>query len=278
MRTLLVLLTTLLITQTQATNITFSPNRNIVICGATTVYFVYNKEIIPDLIYWDFGDGSKSTLINPEHQYSKPGVYDVKLVVIKNNVRDSLVKKGMITIKSTPEVGFTQKMITETHTELGIDFRFINTSNHFADKFSVVKWTIAKDTLSGDTVIYTFKKDGEYRVTLMVENNVGCSAEETAQISINNAGGEFPTGIHNELTNSFVIYPNPATRQCNIEFNGSNNKVSVLNGLGILQSVPIEMVSKDRWLLDVSTLVDGVYIIQCVSDDKITNKALVVSH
>jgi PKD repeat protein len=51
-----------------------------------TVTFT-NESIVPDRAgevsyYWNFGDGSSSTEINPVHLYDTPGAYDVTLVVV----------------------------------------------------------------------------------------------------------------------------------------------------------------------------------------------------
>lgn len=278
MRTLIILFFWALCSiQLQATNISFSPNRNIVICGATTVYFVYNKEIIPDLIYWDFGDGGVSTLVNPEHFYSKPGTYDVKLVIVKNNVRDSLVKKGMITIKPNPTADFAKKITTE-NPKHSIEFQFTSLSAHCAQRFAKVQWLIANDTLLGDTVNYTFKRDGEYTISLTVENNEGCRAEKVSQISVNNSSSDFPTGISEATLNHVELYPNPANEACYLKLPSTNYQVSVFNILGETQQVRMNNIGGNMLILDVSSLSSGMYFIQVANGNQTTTKSLVVKH
>jgi PKD repeat protein len=51
-----------------------------------TVTFT-NSSIVPEragdvAYYWNFGDGTSSTEVNPAHLYDGPGAYDVKLVVV----------------------------------------------------------------------------------------------------------------------------------------------------------------------------------------------------
>lgn len=42
---------------------------------------------------WDFGDGEYSTLLNPSHQYTKEGIYDVKLIAFSSQMcADSIIK------------------------------------------------------------------------------------------------------------------------------------------------------------------------------------------
>lgn len=50
------------------------------ICIPQSVYFV-NNSINGNAYIWNFGDGSSSTLMQPIHQYTTPGTYDVQLIV-----------------------------------------------------------------------------------------------------------------------------------------------------------------------------------------------------
>ena len=51
--------------------------------------------------YWDFGDGSSSTLANPTHTYSNWGTYTVKLVATGcTGLMDSLVQTNLIVVDS----------------------------------------------------------------------------------------------------------------------------------------------------------------------------------
>src|SRR5690606_20299906 len=50
--------------------------------------------------FWDFGDGSTSTLQNPSHIYATPGFYNVKLIVRnKKGCSDTLVKDNFIHVR-----------------------------------------------------------------------------------------------------------------------------------------------------------------------------------
>lgn len=56
-----------------------------------------SKEVGNDVRYfWNFGDGSSSTAINPFHAFPSPGTYDVKLLMIDSsscNLKDSITKR-----------------------------------------------------------------------------------------------------------------------------------------------------------------------------------------
>ncbi len=50
--------------------------------------------------HWDFGDNSTSTLQNPLHNYSAPGIYNVQLVVTSNNLCSDTIYKSITVIPS----------------------------------------------------------------------------------------------------------------------------------------------------------------------------------
>ncbi|MFT4521398.1 MAG: gliding motility-associated-like protein [Bacteroidia bacterium] len=67
-----------------AVNAYFIPNP-IVGCSPLNVYFDNKSSIVKKFI-WDFGDGFKdSTNLNPNHTYTEPGEYLVRLTVIDSN-------------------------------------------------------------------------------------------------------------------------------------------------------------------------------------------------
>jgi PKD repeat protein len=47
---------------------------------------------------WDFGDGVTSTLTNPVHTYTTPGVYSVTLVAGSFGHTDTITKANLITV------------------------------------------------------------------------------------------------------------------------------------------------------------------------------------
>lgn len=79
-------------------NHNFTPNRNMVAKGKTTVYFVTENPERYDWVRWDFGDGQMEFSINPAHVYDKVGIYDVKMIVSKGPKVDTICKKAFVTI------------------------------------------------------------------------------------------------------------------------------------------------------------------------------------
>lgn len=100
----------------------FSAAGNTVGCLNLPVQFV-NTSSNATSYYWDFGDGTTSTLPNPSHTYNVPGAYTVTLTAISNTCSTTVVKNNFITIVS-PQCNFMFNTsglclpITVTYTDL----------------------------------------------------------------------------------------------------------------------------------------------------------------
>ena len=69
-----------------------------------SVQFTDNSSNIPTSWFWDFGDGTNSTLQNPAHTYSATGTYNVNLNA-SNFAGSNLSSNMTITVTTTPSPG-----------------------------------------------------------------------------------------------------------------------------------------------------------------------------
>ncbi len=85
------------------------------------VYFV-NLSVGADTYQWDFGDGTSSEEINPEHLYAQTGTYDVKLIAQSNQgCVDTLLVEAAVTVEEGGEVmipnAFTPNLSGQVNSE-----------------------------------------------------------------------------------------------------------------------------------------------------------------
>jgi hypothetical protein len=66
-----------------------------------TITFTDTSDASPVKWYWDFGDGTNSTLRNPVHAYHKTGTYTVNLTVWNDLGSDTISRTNLITILPT---------------------------------------------------------------------------------------------------------------------------------------------------------------------------------
>lgn len=112
---------------------------------------------------WSFGDGTRSTSINPSHTYANPGAYSVKLV-IRNLLGciDSLVKSNAINVGSVSANFTTPATICQ-----GSAATFTNTS--FPSP-GISRWEFSDGTtLSSSDAVKIFTTPGTLTVKLVTD-------------------------------------------------------------------------------------------------------------
>ncbi len=136
---------------------------------------------------WDFGDGRTTTVVNPAHKYSRPGLYRVRLIIFRNNpsgnvCTDSTEQQVQVT-DSLPG-GFTAKATTSQCAPFTATF--VN-----RDRPSVTAvWDFGDgSTGTGDSVVHVFEAAGTYLVRLTVAVPGGCVYTSQQTVSVSGPGG-----------------------------------------------------------------------------------------
>jgi gliding motility-associated-like protein len=176
--------------------------------------------------HWTFGDGDTSSNQNPNHCYTKPGVFTVSLSVTSNNgCKSSKIINNYITAYSHPVANFSLSPQPTNIMNSTIYF-----ADHSTDAYGIANWFWQFGDGSDSSGVvknpqHTYKDTGKYCVNLEVTNVHGC-VDTTVQCL--------------EIQPFFVIYvPNAFTP------NGNGlNETFTAKGVGILT---YEMWIFDRW-------------------------------
>jgi PKD repeat protein len=130
------------------------------IIDGNTVTF-QNTSLYADSYLWDFGDGNTSDEINPVHQYSESGYYDVTLVANNTCGSDSLIQ--VVYICDFPVSNFS--CIIDSFTVVFENLSF------YADSYI---WDFGDGNVSTlENPVHTYELEGEYTVTLISINTCG---------------------------------------------------------------------------------------------------------
>ncbi|MFM1932492.1 MAG: hypothetical protein RL226_1795 [Bacteroidota bacterium] len=151
-------------------------------CAGTSVSFSIALQVDKASYLWNFGDGNFSNKPNPEHTYTKPGVYDITLSVTSPS--DGLIRTttidNMIVVNPSPDADFTWEFVTLEGKKPVVKL------NNQSQKADQCEWTIAEGDANGEiNPVYTFTKNGVNIVELNVSNEFGCTDKKVKAININ---------------------------------------------------------------------------------------------
>jgi len=132
-----------------------------------------NTSLAGQQFFWDFGDGTTSNAVNPNHLYQNVGTYTIRLIAIDSgtcNIIDSTQKT--ITISSKPTADFSHaplpapenKPTIFTNLSIGgVRYKWL-----FGDGDSTIRTTM-------DTVLHQYNATGTYQACLITFNQFGCT-------------------------------------------------------------------------------------------------------
>ncbi|MDP4129421.1 MAG: PKD domain-containing protein [Bacteroidota bacterium] len=135
--------------------------------------FFNNTSLAGQQFFWNFGDGTTSTDVNPTHLYADTGSYTVSLLVIDPgtcNIRDSTTRT--VQVHSKPIASFSTQPIPP---EYNVPTVFVNSSigaTHYTYYFGDGDST---DKFSADTVKHQYPETGSYNACLFAYNPFGCT-------------------------------------------------------------------------------------------------------
>ncbi len=89
-------------------------------CVSETLNFSLDAYAPIDSVFWEFGDGTTSTLLNPDYQYSNPGTYIIKATISINNHPTYLYKE--IEVYSLPQMNANHTLMQCDSDNDGISF------------------------------------------------------------------------------------------------------------------------------------------------------------
>lgn len=139
----------------------------------------------PIAVYnWSFGDGGTSSVQNPSHQYTTPGLYTVQLIVqTQIGCRDTLSKPALIKIVQRPLIDINGDSI------ICINNSILHKGIFLQPDTSVVtwQWNFPNGNSSNlqNPPLQTYNTAGTFIVTTIATNSTGCKDTTQQTILVN---------------------------------------------------------------------------------------------
>ena len=169
------------------------------------IQFTDQSQNSPTTWFWQFGDGTTSSLKNPRHAYAAPGTYTVTLRVTNEKGQSDLVKINYITVDThlpiadfdcNPVMGAAPLTVTFTDESEFLPYQWYW---QFGDG--------ATSTVQHPT--HTYREPGTYTVTLRASNAIGSDTMVKHDIiTVQIPEMDFtatPTMGHTPLTTQFTV-------------------------------------------------------------------------
>jgi gliding motility-associated-like protein len=138
------------------------------ICAGQPFAFINNSSPLPYSVKWSFGDGTFSDSLHPSKLFATAGKYTVKLVNDFGSCKDSISKQIIAVDKPNANFDAGNKLFCKTPANVQFQSLATNAVSYF--------WMFGDGTTA--TVanpIHTYYSLGNFSVTLIVTNALGCT-------------------------------------------------------------------------------------------------------
>ena len=205
---------------------------------------------------WDFGDGTTSTLKDPDHTYNSMGQYNISLQSVNSNgCKSSITRLKALDIQTGVKAAFTPG--TATNCKVPATVPFTNTSTgtgtmSYSWDFGDGAQSTAKDPL------HTYTAAGHYVVKLAITNNSGCTdtfINNNVEVGINEA--TFTAPAVSCVTKPVTFSNLSTTSAVNISWNFGDGAtatgLSVTHAYAAIGTYPITQVVNFGSCIDTKT-------------------------
>ncbi|MEA3446309.1 MAG: PKD domain-containing protein [Bacteroidota bacterium] len=217
--------------------------------------------------YWDFGDGTTSTLQNPLHTYSQAGTYTVTLNISGQNCSDS--ESIVITVSAPTVLVANFSYEADQANSLLIHFTDLSTGNPIS-----WHWDFGDSNTSTDqNPSHLYSAALNYTVTLTISGTTGTDTE-TQTITVTQTSAVENLAKHEN--NGFAIYPNPTSGEFVVEGNNIN-AIEIIDITG--KQIDYTSNAKKGDTKQSINLYDqskGIYFVKVTSDKDVSIKKLII--
>ena len=213
---------------------------------------------------WNFGDSTilQGNVVNPNHTYRQPGVYNVCLRIITRGGCEKTICKQVIT--SSTSSNCLSRFTFQRSAPKQVMFNSSMSWSASADSIIERKWSFGDGSpvLTGNVInpVKNYYHPGNYTVCLQIKTRSGCQNNYCLQVNAQDTVVNNPEPIKIVRT-----YPNPATVQLNTavwsRHNNVNAELAIYDIYGVKKwSIQKVLVQGDNYtVLPVAALAPGPY-------------------
>lgn len=224
--------------------------------GSGMVYF--NNQSIGNFqfVYWSFGDGTSSSLLNPVHTFTQQGTYTVCLTVYNNSGCQSSTCDTIII--GNPVGPCTPVFFSYPDSTIGNGVVNFGLINNCANQGWTYTWNFGDTTTStGLYQTHVYQTSGWFWVCVDAVDPNGNVLTWCDSVNSNRVGS---VGLNEISKNAIIAFPNPANDQVTIKNIGANQSVEIYSVEGKLIYTAISTTVDV--VLNTATWNTGLYIVR----------------
>ncbi|HEY0751561.1 MAG TPA: PKD domain-containing protein, partial [Chitinophagaceae bacterium] len=142
--------------------------------------------------FWDFGNGSTSTLKNPSTSYFNPGSYTITLTVTNANGTHTTTRSNYIVVYNNPVADFSVPVSSGCSPAV-LQFNDQSTTQA-GTTINSWKWNFGDGgTSTQQNPQHIYRNPGSYTVSLTITTDKGCTKTVTKPYIVNVTPGVIPT-------------------------------------------------------------------------------------
>ena len=235
--------------------------------GEAAVFTNKSRVAAGELTYkWYFGDNDSSGFTSPTHEYETTGntrVVNVTLRAVVDGGCNSEVSKPL-TINAAPDASF----------DVMKDGRYMELDG--PSGMTIYQWRFGDGASSTDedpTYVYENVDNGTYTVCLTVKNDL-CWSEECQEVVVDLIGVE-ALSAEGEID----VYPNPNAGVFTVEVEDAGDDVSIVVVDLLGNAIPVTVVDNmdGTYVVDMTGVAAGVYLVQVKNGDSYATKRITVT-
>ncbi len=249
-----------------------------------TLYFINTSNGSALNYFWDFGDGSTSSLTHPNHTYSAAGVYTVCLTVWNSTCSDTICYP--VTVNSptggpTCSAGFVWFVDSAFSTGSTNTVYIFNTATGNNLTYS---WDFGDGNTSNQAYpTHQYQQNGTYMICLTIDDGAGCTDTYCDTVSYTQRQEGFtinilPLGSNDELSVEETglefnkLYPNPANDNITVDINNINGEdvsltITDMTGRTIYSNNLVGSTGNQSHNINISDLSSGMYNLTIKSEN-----------
>lgn len=227
--------------------------------------------------YWYFGDGTSSTLVNPNHTYASSGTYLVCLTIYDNSgCQASYCDSITVGNGAGP---CTPVFYAYPDSTIGNGVVFFGLINNCSSGNWQYIWNFGDSTTAtGLNPVHVYTANGWFYVCVTAFDNNGNVLTWCDSVNSNRMGG---VGLFEATKKTqLVAYPNPANEQFTVKYSASSSsqvlvEVYSTEGKNFYRS---KFNGTQEAILNTAEWPAGLYLVQLRNGDQVSSTRISVQH